>query len=154
MVLGCKNSVIPTDGSVTAIGDYAFYYCGGLTGISIPGCVTRIGERAFAYCSGLMGQLIIPDNVTEIGNYAFNSCSEVTSVVIGNSVTEIGESAFGNCSKLEKVYYTSTADDWAGITVGNSNSYLTNATRYYYSVTRPEGEGNYWHYVSGNVVEW
>ena len=31
LIVGCKNSVIPDDGSVTSIGDYAFYECTSLT---------------------------------------------------------------------------------------------------------------------------
>ncbi|MBO5354586.1 MAG: leucine-rich repeat domain-containing protein [Clostridia bacterium] len=52
LVLGCKNSVIPTDGSVTTIGDYAFWYCSGLTSITIPKVVTKI-YSAFYGCDGL-----------------------------------------------------------------------------------------------------
>ena len=31
LIAGCSNSVIPSDGSVTSIGEGAFYYCTGLT---------------------------------------------------------------------------------------------------------------------------
>ncbi len=51
--LGCQNSVIPTDGSVTSIGDLAFSYCSSLTSIEIPDSVTSIGNWAFEYCSRL-----------------------------------------------------------------------------------------------------
>ena len=53
LIAGCKNSIIPNDGSVTSIGDYAFYDCGGLTSITIPDSVTSIGISAFEDCSGL-----------------------------------------------------------------------------------------------------
>ena len=39
--------------SVTSIGDKAFYYCEGLTSVTIPNSVTSIGEEAFQYCSSL-----------------------------------------------------------------------------------------------------
>lgn len=54
LVLGCKNSVIPNDGSVTSIGSYAFAYCSGLTSITIPSSVTSIGDGAFKDCGKLM----------------------------------------------------------------------------------------------------
>ena len=53
LIAGCKTSIIPTDGSVTFIGDCAFSYCTGLTSITIPDSVTSIGDDAFDGCSGL-----------------------------------------------------------------------------------------------------
>ena len=47
LIAGCKNSIIPTDGSVTSIGDGAFYGCTGLTSVTIPDSVTSIGDDAF-----------------------------------------------------------------------------------------------------------
>ena len=70
LILGCNNSVIPDDGSVTSIGDYAFYYCAGLTSITIPDSVTSIGIYAFYYCAGLTS-ITIPDSVMSIGYDAF-----------------------------------------------------------------------------------
>ena len=45
--------MIPTDGSVTSIGPFAFYYCDSLTSITIPSSVTSIGDRAFYRCKSL-----------------------------------------------------------------------------------------------------
>ena len=53
LILGCKNSIIPADGSVTSIGDEAFYKCAGLMSIAIPNSVTSIGSRAFYGCTSL-----------------------------------------------------------------------------------------------------
>ena len=70
LIFGCKNSVIPTDGSVTSIGEAAFVGCTGLTSITIPDSVTSIGDVAFAICTDLTS-ITIPDSVTDIGNKAF-----------------------------------------------------------------------------------
>ena len=40
------TSLVISD-DVTSIGDYAFYWCTGLTEVTIPNSVTLIGERAF-----------------------------------------------------------------------------------------------------------
>ena len=79
LLLGCKTSVIPSDDSVTSIGDYAFSWCTGLTSITIP------------------------DSVTSIGGSVFRGCSGLTSVTIGNGVKNIGESAFSDCTGLVNI---------------------------------------------------
>ncbi len=89
--------------TVTAIGDYAFEDCTGLTSVVIGDSVTSIGEYAFSDCTGLTS-VVIPDSVTSIGNEAFYYCTGLTSVVIGNSVTSIGRYAFEYCYKLVEVY--------------------------------------------------
>ena len=48
LVLGCKKSVIPDDGSVNIIATYAFYYCSNLKSIVIPATIKQIGAYAFA----------------------------------------------------------------------------------------------------------
>ena len=69
--------------SVTSIGSSAFYYCSGLTSVTIGNSVTSIGSSAFRYCSGLTS-VTIPNSVTSIGSGAFYGCSGLTSVTIGN----------------------------------------------------------------------
>ena len=83
--------------SVTSIGNGAFYYCSGLTSVTIPNSVTSIGNGAFYYCSGL------------------------TSVTIGKSVTSIGENAFSDCYGLTSVHITDIAA-WCKISFFSSSS--------------------------------
>lgn len=77
LIRGCKNSQIPSDGSVTIIGDYAFDSCTGLTSIVFPDSITSIGNDAFDGCTGLTS-IVIPDSVTSIGMNAFNGCNALT----------------------------------------------------------------------------
>ncbi|MBR0303302.1 MAG: leucine-rich repeat protein, partial [Clostridia bacterium] len=81
LVLGGAACVIPSDGSVTSIGDYAFSYRTRLTEIEIPECVSLIGSNSFSGCSSLK-KLRIPDSVTGISGYAFNGCSSLTDFII------------------------------------------------------------------------
>ena len=102
LIAGCKTSIIPSDDSVTTIGNYAFSGCSGLTSVTIPDSVTSIGDYAFNNCNGLTS-VTIPDSVTIIGYGAFSGCSGLTSVTIPDSVTSIGSSVFYNCSGLTSI---------------------------------------------------
>jgi hypothetical protein len=91
LVVGCKNSVIPRDGSVTTIGKFAFAGCNGLEKIDIPNGVTMICEAAFNDCENL-NEVIVPDSVTLIEDYAFGSCA-LTTVFLATG-TEICDFSF------------------------------------------------------------
>ncbi|MDB4745510.1 leucine-rich repeat domain-containing protein [bacterium] len=81
---------------VTSIGNFAFFFCGGLTSITIPDGVTSIGYTAFYYCESLTS-ITIPDGVASIGDDAFSYCSSLTSITIPDSVTSFGSGAFQDC---------------------------------------------------------
>ncbi len=102
LIAGCNNSIIPTDGSVTSIEDYAFASCTSLTNISIPSGVTSIGDYAFRGCSSLTN-ISIPSGVTSIGDYAFRGCSSLTNISIPSGVTSIGDYAFEGCTALTNI---------------------------------------------------
>lgn len=119
----------------------------------IPDSVTSIGLCAFRWCTRLTS-VIIGNSVTSIGQDVFYDCKSLTSIVIPDSVTSIGTQAFSNCSSLREVYYTGNEEQWNAITNGGKNDSLYAATRYYYSETEPQGEGNHWHYVDGQIVKW
>lgn len=107
------------------------------------------------YLNGkLVEQLVIPNTVYEINPYVFYYCTSFTSVLIPNNVKIIGEYAFMHCKNISAVYYMGSESDWNSIRINTGNEGLTNAPRYYYSETEPTTEGNYWHYVNGEVTVW
>lgn len=93
---------IPDDGSVTAIGDYAFSDRYDMKELVIPDTVTKIGRMAFSYCLH-MTDVKIPNSVTEIGESAFYSCYGLTAVEIPPSVKRIEDAAFHFCPDLKSV---------------------------------------------------
>ena len=146
LITGCKNSVIPTDGSVASIRSYAFSGCSGLTSITIPSSVTIIGSYAFLGCTSLttvtfgensklssIGELAFQkckslttvtfgenSKLTSIGKYAFSYCDALTSITIPESVTSIGFCTFTDCNGLKTVIIDSATI----AALGSSNNYL------------------------------
>ena len=133
------NIVIPNsvyiDGNeyhVTAIDDYAFYGCEGLTSVSLDedygsnfsigigafsGCtsltsislscpVNGVGENAFYGCPGLTSISI----TGSIGDNAFYGCTGLTSVSISANVSNIGVQAFYECTSLSTVTIDETGN--------------------------------------------
>ena len=133
VVIGCKNSIIPNDGSVTSIGNGAFDGCTGLTSITFPSNLTSIGASAFFDCSGLTEvDLSVCTNLSSIGRFAFFGCSVLTevdlskctslksigdqvfsdsgleSITLPSSLTKIGYSEFSGCSGLTTIRIEAT----------------------------------------------
>ena len=87
---------------VTSIGDYAFWFCRGLTEVSIPDTVTYIGEGAFGQCV-ILPQLDLPESLTEIGKCAFQACRKVAEFTVPEGVSVIPEAAFGLCETITTI---------------------------------------------------
>ena len=101
LVLGCKNSIIPSDGSVRSIGHGAFWGCNDLTSITIPNGVDVIEECAFFFCEGL--EKVTIDSVEKIGDSAFLGCVNLYDVSIGEGLRSIEYGAFDGCESLVNI---------------------------------------------------
>lgn len=94
LMVGCQNTKIPN--SVTAIDDYAFYFCTGLTSITIPNGVKTIGDFAFTACENL-ASVILPINMSSIGIRAFAFCEKMTDIYCyAEELPELGDLVFYN----------------------------------------------------------
>ncbi|MBR2353626.1 MAG: leucine-rich repeat domain-containing protein, partial [Clostridia bacterium] len=153
LILGCKNSVIPTDGSVTRIGGNAFLGCSAMTEISIPNSVTEIDDLAFGYCRSLTG-ISIPKGVTNLDSSVIWECVDLRSMTIPDSVTRIGGLGFVGCLSLSVIYYEGGEEDWEQIEKPLLNEFSRSIPVCYYSETEPTGEGSYWRYMNGVPVAW
>lgn len=120
--------------------------------------------------------IILPESVRYIGNDAFESIPGITSVVavgaevigdrvfltdnllyivLGDGLKEIGEEFFRYFFR-GCYFYEGTAQQWESVEIAFYNNTTTwlDSQLYFYSESAPQGEGNYWHYVNGEPVQW
>lgn len=102
LIATCKDSKIPTDGSIVNIGEGAFAYNTNINEIKIPISVKSIGIAAFFDCNNLH-TIKISNNVEDIDDYAFTLCATLENVKMQNSVTRIGRAAFFGCINLKEI---------------------------------------------------
>lgn len=123
-VLGCKTSVIPTDGSVTAIVTHVLCGNATITEFSIPETVTVVEYGAFADCNGIIRtvghvkyvdkwavgftdgnsneklDLKLESGTIGIANYAFRNDKYIQSVEFNAGLKYVGTYAFDQCVYL------------------------------------------------------
>ncbi|MBO5369774.1 MAG: leucine-rich repeat domain-containing protein, partial [Clostridia bacterium] len=141
------TKIVIEDG-VTSVGEYAFSGLAYLTDVIIADSVTVIGHYAFSGAP-LLQSVVLPDELVTLGWLSFYGCSALSHVTFGSKISSVGSSAFNSCSSLKYVYYYGTADGWSKVSVGNNNSYLINATKYYTS-NGTTGESG----VCGEALSW
>lgn len=95
-------------GSITSIGNYAFYGCTNLKAIWIPSSVATVGEGAFYGCKGLKS-VTGGAGLTMIKTAAFKGCSALTTCKITSTkLKKIGSYAFKS-SGLKTLYIQKTS---------------------------------------------
>ncbi|MBQ5711151.1 MAG: leucine-rich repeat domain-containing protein, partial [Oscillospiraceae bacterium] len=151
--LGCKSlaSVVLPEGLVTvgeyafseceslrsayfseglrSIGDGAFIFCYNLKTVVLPEGLTSIGRAAFEECY-MLSSVKLPESMTRIEEWVFDDCVRLDKVVIPKGITSVGDYAFYGCKSLQDVYYLGSVEQWDGITIGEENDPLNNATIY------------------------
>lgn len=151
IAVGCKNSTIPTDSSVTTIGEYAFYRCDGITQIVdkptseagalyIPANITVIENEAFSLCENLTSA-VFPDSITDIQGYAFQFCDALVSVEFGSGLESIGNYCFNNCTTLPEIFIPENVNYIGRYAFDDCDS-LTDI--YFEAETLPETTGDGW----------
>jgi hypothetical protein len=91
LVVGCKNTVIPTGTKI--IGDHAFSESSAIESITIPEGVEHIGYDAFFSCTNLKS-VVFPSSLKSIGEHAFRKCKRLCSVQLPYGLKTIDDYAF------------------------------------------------------------
>ena len=137
-----RTKPVQLDGTVTKIGDGAFYGSKAVFVLEVPSNVAEIGELAF-YKSNIhtlsFSGGILPDplkvgkcafactdiatmqfadnsNVTEIDDLAFYDCKKLTQLNLPASLQKIGFRAFYRCAALTSVTVADSEDESASLT--------------------------------------
>ena len=116
LIAGTCNAVIPTDGSVTAIAENAFY-SRNITSMVIPEGITSIGENCFRNCK-LLEEVRIREGVVKIDQYAFYDCKNLQRIYLSSTVSFLGNKIFQNCTALTEVYLEGNVKKWQTMTQG------------------------------------
>lgn len=152
LVFGLKTSTIPSDGSVTIIGDFAFDGCDGLKYVVIPNGVTTIKYYAFGRCKDLIAvdipssvmsietaafekctsliSVALPAGLTTLNQFVFNECNSLTNITIPKSITCIAYASLRYCP-ITNIYYSGDEDDKALMEIGGNNGSTPYATWHY-----------------------
>lgn len=169
LLLGCKTSVIPDDGSVTAIDSDAFYRCTGLTSITVPDSITKMGHNVFFGCTNLssvvlgdgltlinqgtfrhcekLESIVIPENVTVIYDYALEYCYSLKKITLPKSLTRIGTQVFNGCDSLTNVYFNGTEAEWDNVSISEWGNVRLNKVKIHFcpksTVGDIDGDGTF-----------
>ena len=122
LVLGCQNSKIPDDGSVTVIGAFAFEGNTNLKKIVIPASVKIIETAAFEGCSNLRSVKLY-EGLETIEQRAFCHDNALENIEIPSTVTFIGDEAFRGVPALDEDYTEPEYNDGTVITPDDSFGY-------------------------------
>ena len=110
LVIPSKIGIYP----VVSIYAWAFKYCTGLTGVTIPNSVIWIDDGAFEGCTNLKS-ITIPGTVKYIDTFAFFECTGLETVTICDGVEGIGSFAFEQCTALKSIRIPGSVEniEWA-----------------------------------------
>ena len=117
--------------------------------INIPSSLRIIENYSYGYFANI-DSLKFEEGIIEIKDEAFAYSTAISYVIFPKTLTNIGTNIFTMCQALSAIYYRGTQ---AECNIVRKDTSLT-VPVYYYSETEPTAEGNYWHELDGEPVEW
>lgn len=129
-----RTGEVTVPSGVETIGEYAFYYMSGMTGVTLPSTVKRIERGAFATNSNLesfdfgqgleyigisafqncskLAKVELPSSMKVLDNQAFTYCSGITELSLNQGLEVIGDMSFYGASGLTTLTIPGTVSDW------------------------------------------
>ena len=114
LIVGCKNSVIPDDGSVKIIGDLAFATRKGMGKLVVPEGVETIGDSAFYECC--LYEIDLPSTIKWIDRFVFDAQVPyaVEKLVIRFTDAQCAYYlCFGDTPRFSNLYFAGNEEQWA-----------------------------------------
>lgn len=135
LIAGCKNSILPNDGSVKTLGFTAFMGCN-IERVIIPDSVTVVGMSAFYKCNNLkylyltansmntldapiflnrfsscpIKEVVIADDFTDLEKLDFNTLKSLTVITLGKGISVIKSNDFSRVSELTTLNLNNTIE--------------------------------------------
>jgi len=98
-----KTGVYTIPSFVLRIGDYAFYNCTNLTGISNSASVPVFGRYVFSGCSNLAFANGIDSQIQNLPESTFENCVSLTNFTFSKLMINVSSNAFGGCRSLASI---------------------------------------------------
>lgn len=128
-----------------------FSECSQLVNLFIESGVQVLGIGSLS--SNNLSELILPQGLKKFGLDIFFNSKKLTKVIIPHSVEEIVfRKLIGSADHID-LYYEGSENDFSKI-VGHDLIDTKVITVHYYTETKPDAEGNYWHYTDGKPTVW
>lgn len=95
----------------TAVGDWAFFTCKGLTALTVPEGVENAGFSAFRSCPALTS-VSLPGSLGYIGGWAFCDDTSLEELILPEGLAWIGERVFSWCKALKRLTVPDSLAGW------------------------------------------
>ncbi len=89
--------------TIQSVGQFAFFKCDSLIGVSLPASLTSIEHSAFKDCTSLE-DIVFPDAITFIGSSAFHGCLSLQDITLPRNLEKMQAMAFAYCTALTSVF--------------------------------------------------
>lgn len=141
------------EGAISALGESSFEACSHLEHLKLGDGLETIPYRCFFGASEL-SLIDIPEGVTLIDENAFSSCAALQAAVLPSTLETIADGAFFD-SALSVIFFKGTEAQFDALDIEANNNEIIKAKVYFYSETKPEENGVFWHYdASATPVLW